>query len=276
MSLSSLENRSNFYLNLPSNSPLPAGGKNRNSLSHFHIMLPDKIHLQGKWEVGLAEIFIPSYGFNMKLPLTSSIKIFMKGGLDPQGVRRSLRVHVPEGRYQPKDFIKMFNTEVERTSEEGKVKSRLHYDPYSNRIHFSIASGEVMEVDNPWLHKMLGMRRRTTSFSNSGGMPKKLFVMPKTCEFNVNGTMMFVYSNIVESSPVGNAMALIMHTVHLELDGTMQTLNRKYTAIHYFPVHMSVLDMIEVHLANVYGEDMEFYGGESSLIVHFRKVAEEK
>ena len=87
---------------------------------------------------------------------------------------------------------------------------------------------------------------------------------------------MFVYSDIVESSPVGNAMAPIMHTVHLELDGTMQTLHRKYIAIHYFPVHMSVLDMIEVHLANVYGEDMEFYGGESSLIVHFRKVAEEK
>ena len=87
---------------------------------------------------------------------------------------------------------------------------------------------------------------------------------------------MFVYSDIVESSPVGNAMALIMHTVHLELDGTMQTLHRKYTAIHYFPVRTSILDMIEVHLANVYGEDMEFYGGESSLVVHFRKVAEEK
>ena len=165
---------------------------------------------------------------------------------------------------------------MERTSEEGKVKSRLRYDPYSNRIHFSVASNEVMEVDNPQLCKMLGMRRRTTSFSNSSGMLKKLFVMPKPCEFNVNGTMMFVYSYIVESSPVGNAMALIMRTVHLELDGTMQTLHRKYTAIHYFPVRTSVLDMTEVHLANVYGEDMEFYGGESSLIVHFRKVAEEK
>ena len=88
--------------------------------------------------------------------------------------------------------------------------------------------------------------------------------------------MMFVYSDIVESSPVGNAMALIMCTVHLEVDGTMQTLHRKYTAIHYFPVRTSILDMIEVHLANVYGEDMEFYGRESSLIVHFRKVAEEK
>ena len=107
-------------------------------------------------------------------------------------------------------------------------------------------------------------------------MPKKLFAMPKPCEFNVNGTMMFVYSDIVESSPIGIAMAPIMCTVHLELDGTMQTLHRKYMALHYIPVRTSIPDMIEVHLANVYGEDMEFYGGESSLIVHFRKVAEEK
>ena len=68
MSLSSLKNHSNFYLNLSSNSQLPVGEKKRNSLSHFHIMLPNKIHLQGKWEAGLAEIFIPSYGLNMKPP----------------------------------------------------------------------------------------------------------------------------------------------------------------------------------------------------------------
>ena len=87
---------------------------------------------------------------------------------------------------------------------------------------------------------------------------------------------MFLHSDIVEFSPVGNAMTPIMHTVHLELDNTMQTLHRKYTAIHYFPVRMNVLDMIEVHLANVYGEDMEFYGGEFSLVVHFRKEMKKK
>ena len=127
----------------------------------------------------------------MKTPLTSSIRIFMKGGLDPQGVRRSLHICVLRGRYKPKNFVKTFNTEVERTSEEGKVKSRLCYDPYSNRIHISVVSGEVIKVDNPWLCKMLSMHRHTTSFSNSSGMPKKLLVMPKPCEFNMNGTMTF-------------------------------------------------------------------------------------
>jgi len=232
------------------------------------------VHLTGEWEAGLAEIFIPSYGFNIKPPLTSSIEIFLKGGLDPQGIRRSLRVRIPEGRYKPKDYVKTFNKQVE-TSNSGTVRSRLRYDENSNRIIFVVASGEVMQVDHPRLRQMLGFRRRVTSFANREASDKKSFVMPKPCDFNVNGTTMFVYSDVVEPSPVGDAFAHILRTVHLELDGKMDTLHRKYTSIHYFPVRTPVLDMIEVHLCNVYGEDMEFYGGESSIVVHFRKVAEE-
>ena len=29
--------------------------------------------------------------------------------------------------------------------------------------------------------------------------------------------------------------------------------------------------MIEIHLSNIYGDDMVFYGGESSAILHFRR-----
>ena len=85
MSLSSLEQRSNFYLHLPSNSPLPVGGGKKNTLSRFNVMLPNKVHLTGQWKAGLAEIFIPSYGYNIKPPLTSSIINLYEGGLDSEG-----------------------------------------------------------------------------------------------------------------------------------------------------------------------------------------------
>ena len=60
---SSLEHRDNFYVNLPSNVP---GLAQNNHLAHFKVALPERIRLRGAWEVGLAEIFIPSYGFNIK------------------------------------------------------------------------------------------------------------------------------------------------------------------------------------------------------------------
>ena len=73
---SSLEHRDNFYVNLLSNVP---GLAQTNHPSHFKVALPERIQLRGMWEVGLAEIFIPSYGFNIKPPLTSSVIIYTKG-----------------------------------------------------------------------------------------------------------------------------------------------------------------------------------------------------
>ena len=99
----------------------------------------------------------------------------------------------PRRRYKTKRFRK----DVQHRGGEGRwceqCEDKMRYDPYSNRIHFSVASGEVVIVDNPRLHRMLGMRRRTTTFSNADADTKCLFVMPKQCAFNANGTMMFVY-----------------------------------------------------------------------------------
>ena len=106
-----------------------------------------------------------------------------------------------------------------------KVKSRIRYDEHSNRIVFMVAFGEVVEVDNVKLCRMFGMRRDVFALTNSKP-GKKIFVMPQPCNFNVNGTTMFVYSNIVVSSPVGNTFALLLRTIHLEIDDKMERCTR--------------------------------------------------
>ena len=184
-----------------------------------------------------------------------------------------MRVRIPEGRYKPKDYVRTFNKMVEDDAGPVKVKSRMRYDEYSNRIIFMVGFGEVVEVDNVKLRRMFGMRRDIFALTNSKP-GKKIFIMPKPCDFNVNGTTMFVYSNIAASSPVGNTFAPLLRTIHLEIDDKMETLHKNYTSIHYFPVRTSEFDTIEVQLCNVYGDDMVFYGGESAIVLHFRKVAE--
>ena len=99
--------------------------------------------------------------------------------------------------------------------------------------------------------------------------------MPQPCDFSVNGTTIFIYSNIAASSLVGNTFAPLLRTVHLEIDDKMETLHKNYTTIHYFPVCTSEFDTVEVQLCNVYGDNMVFYGGESAIVLHFRKVGEE-
>ena len=88
--------------------------------------------------------------------------------------------------------MRTFNKMVEDDAGPVKVKSRIQYDEYSNRIVFMVAFGEVVEVDNVKLRRMFGMRRDVFALSNLK-LGKKIFVMPQPCDFNVNGTTMFVY-----------------------------------------------------------------------------------
>ena len=158
--------------------------------------------------MGLVEIFIPSYGFNIKPPLTSSVVIYTKGTSSSWRpiCRRLLRICIPEGQYKPKEYMRMFNKMIEDDASLVKVNSRIRYDEHSNKIVFMVAFGKVVEVDNVKLHRMFGMRRDVFALTNSKP-GKKIFVMPQPCDFNVNGTTMFFYSNIVVSSLVGNTFA---------------------------------------------------------------------
>ena len=94
----------------------------------------------------------------------------------------------------------------------------------------------MIEVDNVKLCRMFGMHRDLYALINSKP-GKKIYVMPKPCDFNVNGMTMFVYSNIAVPSLVGNTFTLLLCTVHLEINDKMETLHKNYTTIHYFPVH---------------------------------------
>ena len=149
---------------------------------------------------------------------------------------------------------------VEDDADLVKVKSRIWYNEYLNRIVFMVAFSEVVEVDNVKLRRMFGMQRDVFALSNSKP-GKKIFVMPQPCDFNLNGTTMFIYSNIAASSPVGNTFAPLLCTVHLEIDDKMETLHKNYTTIHYFPVCTLEFDTVEVQLSNVYGDNMVFYRG---------------
>ena len=64
-----------FYVTLPSHDPNEMY-INNNTPYRLTIALPFKMKLApDKWEVGLAEIFIPDYGFNITAPQHKSVKI---------------------------------------------------------------------------------------------------------------------------------------------------------------------------------------------------------
>ena len=67
--------KDSFYVTLLSHDPNVIYVK-ENKPSDFTIKLPDTLCLDvWEWEVGLSEIFVPDYGYNLKSPRNESVKI---------------------------------------------------------------------------------------------------------------------------------------------------------------------------------------------------------
>ena len=67
--------KDSFYVTLPSHDP-NAIYVETNKPSDFTIKLPDTLFLNiWEWEVGLSEIFVPDYSYNLKSSRNESVKI---------------------------------------------------------------------------------------------------------------------------------------------------------------------------------------------------------
>ena len=81
--MASLHN--SFYLTLPSHDPNKAFTE-ANTPFKFTVALPSKMRLDiEQWEVGLVEMFIPDYGFNIKHPREESLKITYERVIEDEG-----------------------------------------------------------------------------------------------------------------------------------------------------------------------------------------------
>ena len=98
--------------------------------------------MQGMWEVGLAEIFIPSYSFNIKPPDIFSHHLHKGDYLFAEGSLREETFKIPYPRRSVQAQRLRENVQQKGEDDAGpvKVKSRMRYDEYSNRIIFMVGT----------------------------------------------------------------------------------------------------------------------------------------
>ena len=90
-----------------------------NTLFKFTIALPGKMRLdKEQWEVGLVEMFLPDYGFNIKHPREESLKITYerviedKAGIGLAKVNMVEYIGIKEGCYSAKEWVNKINDRI--------------------------------------------------------------------------------------------------------------------------------------------------------------------
>ena len=127
-----------FYITLPSHDP-GLRYVDSNTPARYSIALSEKLVLEtNQWEVGMSEIFIPDYGYNIRSPRERSFKITYErviqdeDGLNLDRVNAVDYIAILEGRYTAKTWVRTINerlkeTVVDELTRENLFQGCLHY-----------------------------------------------------------------------------------------------------------------------------------------------------
>lgn len=289
-----------FYVTLPSNTD-PS-----NITSKFVVRLPNRIQLQGDWEVALVEITYP-YTWNNVRAFTNvkgdipdnQILLWVparKAGKDydvmfcdvspgnyesilellaviKQSIYYESRVHYKKAILQIRRENAVSKKEVEPMSDLRVTRwERLHnaakfeYDPISKRVTLTLDRGKVPMVKlSQHLAYMIGFTNR--SMTNDDGPEVSIYPVDMLGGMDT----LYVYCSLVENQIVGDTMAPLLRTVHVEGQNHGASVEKIFQTPHYIPVLNKDVDTIEINVKTDTGHFVPFEYGKTVVKLHFRK-----
>ena len=124
--------KDSFYVTLSSDDPNLIYVE-KNKPNDFTIKLPDTLCLDiWEWEVGLSEIFVLNYGYNLKSLQNESVKITYPQNVHDEDRNFLLKANVVnyiaimEGRYTAKSWVHAVNDHIKETMYDPSTKENLY------------------------------------------------------------------------------------------------------------------------------------------------------
>lgn len=240
----------NFYLTLPA------------PTASYVTKLPERIHLDDQYEVGLSELVYPYTWYNVdnryeiywvgifNLVTNELIKTFVKSGYYVNGDTfvSSLTHQATRAFANVPDIFVKFSI-IEHTD-----RIRIHLR--NSNEHIIVLSWELMEF--------LGFREKVIA--------QKEAVLTGSKAFDVNRglNLMYVYCDIAAHTTVGDTRAPLLRVCDVSGEHG-RVIHVTYDQPHYVPVRRLEFDTVEIAINNELGNPMPFEFGISITTLHFRR-----
>ncbi|GIX81302.1 uncharacterized transposon-derived protein F54H12.3 [Caerostris darwini] len=215
-------------------------------LTNFVTQLPSPITLDGKWEVGLAEIIYPHTWYNVN----ETNNMF---GFDLGDGKLNTRKLSPGSYETIPDILKA----MALTSHEGKINFK--FNPHTKRVKIKTTDGAKVILEKG-LCSMLGFQPQVIE-----NIKESSFTADPHTEFPI----FYVYSDIVQPVVVGHVEAPLLRVVRISgNDGDV--INVLYDRPHYVPVIRQSFQTIEIEIRLNSGNLVPFERGKVIIVLHFR------
>ena len=254
---------SDFYLTLPSNSSMSVYPYN--TMANFKTKLPNRIELDGRWEVGLVEMQYPHTWYNLREG-EGEMTIVDSSEDGPISEVRA-PIHISQGYYHTiDDLLRRIETDIARTLNLTKERPlRFHYDEIRRKVVAKVQpifdSSDYTVVLGSSLQRILGFE----SHILSAGTTEAEFPVDMDPLHSI-----YVYCDLIEPRVVGDKMAQLLRVVPVEgRSGEMVT--RIYENVHYTALQRKSFESVEIDIRDSLGEKVPFERGTLNVTLHFRR-----
>ena len=276
---------SQFYIHLPSDSSF--GVYPDNTIAKYSTKLSKAIDLDGQYEVGLSEIIYPTNYFNFdnrEKDYRFWIQIVTKV-VNPETREEELvenvrkRRLVKSGNYKSlDDFLTIFNRQISEELAEIELPTNCVKFVRSDedRVVLVISSprdrpilSRIFFAMSPKLTRRLGYEDDVEPISLNASQRLRA---KNAFELDMGKNHMFVYSDVVSHSMVGDVSAPLLRVCNLPTLSTERSIHLSFTNVHYKPVHKTHFESIAISINTETGELMPFQSGKVLVTLHFRRV----
>ena len=252
-----------MYLTLPSDSS--AAFFPENTTACFVTKLPERIKLDGDYEIGLTELIHPKNLINF---YNSDENYWVGFASDDEGKvswknNFIWKVYVDSGFYQNEtEFADRLTRKTADAilshARDKTLKITFKYDAFTCKFSFEQNSDLTWPIlyMSKDLKEFVGITDRRHGLSNVTG----------TENFHLSQTLdlIYVYCNLVSHQYVGDIKAPLLRVV--DFKG-----NHIFSNPYYVPLALHEFDCLEINLRTALGKPFPFTFGRSVAIVHIRK-----
>lgn len=275
-----LSDTNEFFIDVVSNGSMDTYPDN--TLSKFINKLPQTIHLEGEWVVGVHEIFYPITYDKPKVKIDFSLLYRAYDGNNFSGAINEIIVGEDDlirdifDKLNQKFQELVNNDEVEKVPKTGeRIPPKIEH--LNNKVVItpgSTPSGRVMPMFlDREIQKKLGITDQDFFLNLFKVMQGKLPVLQATSVSSI-GTrshLLFIYTDIIHEHFVGDTKARLIKVVPLT-KGLYESIGyMSITKAFYYPVRVRDLSTITILLADENGQEIKFTDGRTHISLHFKR-----
>ena len=215
---------------------------------------------KNEWEVGLAEIGFPHSWLN----LTEEEGIINVVIQTRRGKVTYSRIKIPFGFYSNfEEFKNVFNSNCDPQNDNNSMVAKI-LDQNTMSLSLQVATNKTITL--------------TTSLSNKLGFEgitefeSGIHKTNKPFDIDSGTHHMFVCSNVVEETCVGNTYIKLLRTVETKEDVFQRTITKTFDTPLYKRLSSYYENSVEISIMSIDGQQFNFMSGTVFVVLHFKKL----